>query len=121
GAERHTQERLRRFVADASHELRTPVTAVLGYADLHHQGALVVPAQRDRVMNGITAEALRMQRLVDDLLLLARLDSAPARDRDRVDLAAIARDAVCAARVVDPHRLLAVRAEDGAVVHGDAE
>ncbi|MGY0020579.1 sensor histidine kinase [Streptomyces sp. cg35] len=120
-AERTTQDRLRRFVADASHELRTPVTAVLGYADLHHQGALAVPAQRERVMNGITTEALRMQRLVDDLLLLARLDSAPARDRSAVDLAVIVRDAASAARVVAPRSPLTVRAEGGAVVHGDGE
>lgn len=116
-----TQERLRRFVADASHELRTPVTAVLGYADLHHQGVLEVPGQRERAMNGITSEALRMRRLVDDLLLLARLDTVPARERRPVDLAAVARDGVAAARVVDPGRPLTLRAEAGAVVRGDAE
>lgn len=120
-AERTTQDRLRRFVADASHELRTPVTAVLGYADLHHQGALAVPEQRERVMNGITTEALRMQRLVDDLLLLARLDSAPVRGRGAVDLVEVVGDAVSAARVVAPDRPLTVRAESGAVVHGDGE
>ncbi|MYT73820.1 MULTISPECIES: HAMP domain-containing sensor histidine kinase [unclassified Streptomyces] len=119
--ERTTQDRLRRFVADASHELRTPVTAVLGYADLHHQGAVGTPDRRERVMHGITTEALRMQRLVDDLLLLARLDGAPARGRSPVDLAALVRDAVSAARVVDPHASLSVHVEDGATVHGDAE
>ncbi|MFI5660922.1 ATP-binding protein [Streptomyces sp. NPDC051684] len=119
--ERTTQDRLRRFVADASHELRTPVTAVLGYADLHHQGAVTTPAQRERVMNGITTEALRMQRLVDDLLLLARLDSAPVRERSRVDLSGVVRDAVSAARVVDPHLSVSVHTEDGARVRGDAE
>lgn len=120
-----TQDRLRRFVADASHELRTPVTAVLGYADLHHQGVLAVPEQRERAMNGITTEALRMRRLVNDLLLLARLDTVPetvpAGERRPVDLAAVARDAVAAARVVDPGRPVAVRVRAGAVVHGDAE
>lgn len=116
-----TQDRLRRFVADASHELRTPVTAVLGYADLHHQGVLAVPEQRERAMNGITTEALRMRRLVNDLLLLARLDTVPDREHRPVDLAAIARDAVAAARVVDPDRPLTVRAQEGVVVHGDAE
>lgn len=120
-----TQDRLRRFVADASHELRTPVTAVLGYADLHHQGVLAVPEQRERAMNGITTEALRMRRLVNDLLLLARLDTvpdtAPAVEHRPVDLAAIARDAVAAARVVDPGRPVTVRAREGAVVYGDPE
>ncbi|MFJ4717327.1 ATP-binding protein [Streptomyces sp. NPDC088785] len=131
-AERATQDRLRRFVADASHELRTPVTAVLGYADLHHQGAVGTPGQREHVMHGITTEALRMQRLVDDLLLLARLDSAPARGRSTVDLPAIVRDAVAAARAVDPHGPVSFDTEDPAArtpatgpaattVHGDAE
>ncbi|MFF3641339.1 sensor histidine kinase [Streptomyces sp. NPDC002564] len=120
-AERGTQDRLRRFVADASHELRTPLTAVLGYADLHHQGAVVRPEQRDRVMRGITTEAVRMQRLVDDLLLLARLDGVPGRDHDVVDLASVAREAASAARVVAPERPLTVRAETGARVRGDAE
>lgn len=120
-----TQDRLRRFVADASHELRTPVTAVLGYADLHHQGVLAVPEQRERAMNGITTEALRMRRLVNDLLLLARLDTvpetAPAGQRRRVELAAVAREAVAAVRVVDPGRPLTLRADEGVVVYGDAE
>ncbi|MEV0094911.1 HAMP domain-containing sensor histidine kinase [Streptomyces sp. NPDC050738] len=120
-AERTTQDRLRRFVADASHELRTPVTAVLGYADLHHQGALTVPEQRERVMSGITSEALRMKRLVDDLLLLARLDSAPVRGLHAVDLGVTVRDAVSAGRVVAPHHPLSVRVEGSAMVHGDAE
>ncbi|WP_306335075.1 cell wall metabolism sensor histidine kinase WalK [Streptomyces sp. KL118A] len=119
--ERTTQDRLRRFVADASHELRTPVTAVLGYADLHHQGALALPEQRERAMNGITTEALRMQRLVDDLLLLARLDSAPVRGRSSVDLSVVVRDAVSAAQVVAPDSPVTVRTEGGATVHGDAE
>ncbi|MYS38301.1 two-component system OmpR family sensor kinase [Streptomyces sp. KhCrAH-43] len=119
--QRATQDRLRRFVADASHELRTPLTAVLGYADLHHQGVLALPGQRDRAMHGITAEALRMRRLVDDLLLLARLDAVPAREREDADLAAIARDAASAARVVAPDRPLTLDAGPGAVVRGDPE
>ncbi|MCX0245714.1 sensor histidine kinase [Streptomyces drozdowiczii] len=119
--QRAAQDRLRRFVADASHELRTPLTAVLGYADLHHQGVLALPAQRDSAMHGITTEALRMRRLVDDLLLLARLDAVPARARDDADLAAIARDAVSAARVVAPGSPLTVAVEPGVVVRGDAE
>ncbi|MET9255420.1 HAMP domain-containing sensor histidine kinase [Streptomyces sp. NPDC003717] len=118
--QQETQERLRQFVADASHELRTPVTAVLGYADLHHQGALTTDEHRERAMAGITAEALRMRGLVEDLLLLARLDSVPAGERLPVDLAAVAREAAGAARLIDPDRPLTVRAEAGAVVLGDA-
>ncbi|MFG3252511.1 sensor histidine kinase [Streptomyces sp. NPDC048172] len=116
-----TQLRLRQFVADASHELRTPVTVILGYADLHHQGALTGDEQRGRAMDGITGEALRMRALVDDLLLLARLDTARAPERDRVDLGEVARTAVEAARAVDPARALALEAEPGAVVEGDGE
>lgn len=116
-----TQDRLRRFVADASHELRTPVTAVLGYADLHQQGALTLPEQRDRAMDGITREALRMRRLVNDLLLLARLDAVPTGDHSPVDLAAVVHEAVAAARAADPGRPLSVTARDGTEVHGDAE
>ncbi|MFI7388054.1 ATP-binding protein [Streptomyces sp. NPDC049813] len=119
--ERATQDRLRRFVADASHELRTPVTAVLGYADLYQQGAADTAARRERVMHGITTEALRMRRLVNDLLLLARIDSAPDHARSTVDLPALVRDAVSAARAVDPHRPVSVHAEDGTTVLGDAE
>ncbi|MEV7458623.1 sensor histidine kinase [Streptomyces rubiginosohelvolus] len=116
-----TQDRLRRFVADASHELRTPVTAVLGYADLHQQGALTLPEQRDRAMDGITREALRMRRLVNDLLLLARLDAVPTGDHSPVDLAVVVHEAVAAARAADPDRPLSVTARDGTEVHGDAE
>ncbi|MFE6701846.1 sensor histidine kinase [Streptomyces sp. NPDC057718] len=116
-----TQDRLRRFVADASHELRTPVTAVLGYADLHQQGALTLPEQQDRAMDGITREALRMRRLVNDLLLLARLDAVPNGDHSPVDLAVVVHEAVAAARAADPDRPLSVTARDGTEVHGDAE
>ncbi|MCM2411083.1 HAMP domain-containing sensor histidine kinase [Streptomyces sp. RKAG290] len=114
--------RLRRFVADASHELRTPVTAVLGYADLHHQGVLGDAGRRERVMAGITHEALRMRRLVDDLLTLARLDSAPGPRRAPVDLAEIVRAAADAARVVAPdHPLELSVPATGPVVSGDGD
>jgi two-component system, OmpR family, sensor kinase len=68
-------ERLRRFVADASHELRTPLTSIRGYADLFHYAAANEPAERDAHLAKIRAETTRMSVLVDDLLLLARLDS----------------------------------------------
>ncbi|MCF2129515.1 HAMP domain-containing histidine kinase [Strepomyces sp. STD 3.1] len=116
-----TQERLRQFVADASHELRTPVTAILGYADLHAQGALGDPADLGRAMNGITDEALRMRRLVDDLLLLARLDTVRAPERLPVDLTKVARAAVAGARAAAPRYPVALEAERPAVVEGDGE
>ncbi|GAB2785712.1 sensor histidine kinase [Streptomyces daliensis] len=116
-----TQRRLRQFVADASHELRTPVTVILGYADLHHQGALADAGQRGKAMDGITGEALRMRGLVDDLLLLARLDTARAPERAPVDLGEVARAAVTAARAVDPGRPLGLEAAPGTVAEGDGE
>jgi two-component system OmpR family sensor kinase len=116
-----TQRRLRQFVADASHELRTPVTAILGYADLHHQGALAAAPQRDKAMDGITGEALRMRGLVDDLLLLARLDAVRTPEHGPVDLGAVADAAVAAARAVEPDRALELTVTPGAVVDGDGE
>ncbi|MFI5852578.1 sensor histidine kinase [Streptomyces parvulus] len=116
-----TQARLRQFVADASHELRTPVTAILGYADLHAQGALSDPAHLGRAMNGITDEALRMRRLVDDLLLLARLDTVRAPERLPVDLAKVAEASVGAARAADPRYPVALDTGGPAVVEGDGE
>ncbi|HEY4751808.1 MAG TPA: HAMP domain-containing sensor histidine kinase, partial [Candidatus Limnocylindrales bacterium] len=73
-AERDSEDRLRRLVADASHELRTPLTAIRGYAELFRRGADRRPEDLARAMRGIESEAERMGRLIDDLLLLARLD-----------------------------------------------
>jgi two-component system OmpR family sensor kinase len=101
-------ERLRRFVADASHELRTPLTSIRGYADLFHYAAANEPAERDAHLAKIRAETARMSILVDDLLLLARLDSpdseAPLRlaDTDLVELAVAAAEAFRAARPGHP-------------------
>ncbi len=74
-AERAASEaRLRRFVADASHELRTPVTTIRGYAELYRHGGLADTADLDQAMRRTEQESVRMASLVDDLLLLARLD-----------------------------------------------
>lgn len=117
------QERLRRFVADASHELRTPVTAILGYADLRHQGVLDDPVHRERVLAGMSGEALRMRRLVDDLLTLSRLDGTHSpREYAPADLAEIAAAAVAAARVVDSSRPVLLTPPEGALlVLGDGD
>lgn len=121
-SQQDTQARLRRFVADASHELRTPVTAVLGYADLHHQGVLDDTRQRDRAMGGITGEALRMRRLVDDLLTLARLDGVPSQQALAVDLGEVVEAAAAATRVVAPgHRFEVSVPRHGANVVGDGD
>ena len=94
-AERERSEnRLRRFVADASHELRTPLTSVRGYAELFRRGAAERPEDLAIVMRRIEDEAARMGVLVDDLLLLARLDQGRPLEHEPVDLGALATDLV---------------------------
>ena len=82
-----SEERLRRFVADASHELRTPLTSIRGYAELFRRGGRERPEDLATSMRGIEDEAARMGVLVDDLLLLARLDQGRPLEREPVDLA----------------------------------
>jgi two-component system, OmpR family, sensor kinase len=94
--DRDEKEReLRRFIADASHELRTPITVVQGYTDLYNSGALADPPKLERAMNRIENQTVRMARLVQDLLLLANLEQTDFITRTNVDLSALARD--CAA------------------------
>jgi two-component system OmpR family sensor kinase len=113
-----SDRRLRRFIADASHELRTPLSAVRAYAELFGRGAASRPEDLERSMSGITREAERMSLLVDDLLLLARLDEGRPLERKPVDLSQVVREAVDAARVVEPARPIDVSVEP-AIVTGD--
>jgi two-component system OmpR family sensor kinase len=108
--------KLRRFVADASHELRTPLAAVRAYAELFRRGAAEHPDDLERSMRGIERESERMSLLVEDLLLLARLDEGRPLDRKPVDLAAVVREAIDAAHVVDPERPVDVALEEAMVV-----
>ena len=101
-AARQSEERMRRFVADASHELRTPLTSIRGFAELYRQGAVPDPADIDRAMQRIEDQARRMGILVEDLLLLARLDEQRPLDRLPVDVLQIATDAVHDARASAP-------------------
>jgi len=114
-----SDRRLRRFVADASHELRTPLAAVRAYAELFGRGSAAHPDDLERSMSGIVREAERMSLLVDDLLLLARLDEGRPLEREPVDLAAVVLEAVDAARVVEPERPIELSVEP-ATVTGDA-
>ncbi len=116
---RQSQARLRRFVADASHELRTPVAAVSAYAELFERGAESRPQDLARVMSGIRGETARMGHLVEDLLLLARLDESRPIERSDVDLVEVAMDAVSAAQAVGPQWPLHVEAEGPVLVLGD--
>jgi two-component system, OmpR family, sensor kinase len=111
---RRSEDRMRRFVADASHELRTPLTTIRGFAELYRQGAARDPAELDRLMRRIEDQAARMGLLVEDLLLLARLDTERPLDRQPVDLLALAAEAVNDARAVAPDRRIElVLGDDG--------
>ena len=115
-----SDRRLRRFVADASHELRTPLAAVRAYAELFGRGAATRPEDLERSMSGITRESERMSLLVDDLLLLARLDEGRPLEQKPVDLAAVVGQAVDAARVVEPGRPIEVSVEPATVTGDEA-
>jgi two-component system OmpR family sensor kinase len=99
-----SEERMRRFVADASHELRTPLTSIRGFAELYRQGAVPDPADIARIMRRIEDQATRMGLLVEDLLMLARLDQQRPLDLEPVDLLTIASEAVQDARALEPDR-----------------
>jgi two-component system OmpR family sensor kinase len=114
------EARLRQFVADASHELRTPVTTIRGYAELHRAGGLEDPAELASAMQRTEQEAVRMGALVEDLLLLARLDQGRPLRRDPVALDALVRDAVADARAVAPDRAIRAGGEPVVVV-GDGD
>ena len=117
-----SQERLRRFVADASHELRTPVTTIRGYAELYRHGGLSEPEAMDDAMRRTEQEAARMGRLVEDMLTLAKLDEERPLDRRPVDLATLAQDAGSDARVAAPDRSIEVEVGDDPVgVDGDED
>ncbi len=117
---RRSEERLRRFVADASHELRTPLAAVSAYAELFERGARTQPEDLARVMAGIRSETGRMGLLVEDLLLLARLDEGRPLERRPVELVRVAAEAVDAARTVDASWPAQVVASEPVDVTGDA-
>ncbi|MDQ1699254.1 MAG: two-component system, OmpR family, sensor kinase [Frankiaceae bacterium] len=119
-AARASEDRMRRFVADASHELRTPLTSIRGFAELYRMGAAPAPQDVERVMRRVEDEATRMGLLVEDLLLLARLDQERPLVREPVDLLAVADDVVHDARLLDPDRPISLDVIDRPpVVFGD--
>ncbi len=121
-AEREASERrLRQFVADASHELQTPLTSVRGYAELFRRGAADRPEDLANAMRRIESESRRMELLVDDLLVLARLDQGRPMARERVDLVTLVRELVGDARVIDPDRPIDLDASGDVVIIGDAQ
>jgi two-component system, OmpR family, sensor kinase len=116
-----SEERMRRFIADASHELRTPLTSVRGLAEYGlQQGEAASQEELLRLMTLIQQEAGRMGRLVEDLLLLARFDAGRPLNLGPVDLASIAAEAVKQTRIVHPGRPITLYAPDPVVVNADA-
>ncbi|MDQ2957948.1 MAG: HAMP domain-containing histidine kinase [Actinomycetota bacterium] len=118
----HSEDRLRQFAADASHELRTPVAVVRSHSDLIAQQADALPEQLANSLDRISSESARMSRLVDELLLLARLDSGQPLERRDVDLSRIALDAVDDARLTAPnHRWHLELPPEPVIVPGDPD
>ena len=111
------EQKLRQFLADASHELRTPLTSIAGFAEVLRLGGTTTidPAL---AASRIESEAARMARLVDDLLLLARMDEVRSRPLEVVDLAIVAADACSDATATDPTRTIMLDADAPAMVIG---
>jgi two-component system OmpR family sensor kinase len=120
-AKDQAQDRLQQFVADASHELRTPLTSIRGFAELYRQGALPDEHAKADAVGRIEGEAARMTRLVEDLLVLARLDAERPSDRTSVDLTAVLTASVAAARARAQDRFVRLEALDGLQATGDAD
>ena len=121
GEREAAERRVKQFAADASHELRTPITTIAGYSELYLSGAATDPASVDKQMTRIHREAGRMGRLVNQLLGLARLDQGEGLDFGPVDLAAIVDDVVSDARIGDPTVAITTMGDDRADVVGDRD
>jgi two-component system, OmpR family, sensor kinase len=118
---RASEDRLRRFLADASHELRTPLTSIRGYAELFRRGADRRPEDLAASMRRIEQEATRMGVIVEDLLLLARLDQSRALRKEPLDLARVVDDAVKDARAADPTRVITFESPGPVTLSGDED
>ena len=116
-----SEDKLRRFVADASHELRTPLTAIRGFAELHRQGAVVGEEKTRELVSRIEKESIRMSTLVEDLLLLARLDQSRELTFDPVDINYLVNEAIASARAAGPdHEITITSNADEVFVLGDS-
>jgi two-component system OmpR family sensor kinase len=118
---RASEDRLRRFIADASHELRTPLASIRGYAEVLRMGAAADPEDAAKATRRIEDEAARLGVLVEDLLTLARLDEIRDAPHEPVDLAAIGRDGVDDARAAAPDRVVSLSADGPVIVSGDGD
>ena len=120
-AKERSEQQLRRFVADASHELRTPLTAVRGYAELYRAGGLAEDEAMEQAMTRIGSESRRMATLVEDMLLLARLDQGRPLRHDQVRLSDVVNDALLDFRAVDPERPVEATVQPDVVITGDED
>ena len=116
-----SEERRRQFLADASHELRTPLASIRGYAELFRLGPARDPAALERAMARIESEAARMGTLVDDLMVLARLDELPETPPGVIELSELAAHAVTDARAMAPGRTIMLEATESVRVLGDVD
>jgi two-component system OmpR family sensor kinase len=114
-----SESKLRRFVADASHELRTPLTAIRGFAELHRQGAVTGEVKVKELVGRIEKESIRMGSLVEDLLLLARMDEARPHALEPVDLTHLIGESVASARAAGPEHPITLDVADDLYVLGD--
>ena len=116
-----SEDKLRRFVADASHELRTPLTAIRGFAELHRQGAIAGEEKTAELIRRIEQESVRMTSLVEDLLLLARLDQSREMTMEPVDVSTLIKEAVASAQAAGPDYEISIELpEEDVFVLGDS-
>jgi two-component system OmpR family sensor kinase len=116
-----SENKLRRFVADASHELRTPLTAIRGFAELHRQGAVPEGEKTKELISRIEKESIRMGYLVEDLLMLARLDQSRELVMDSFDLSTLVNEAVTSATASGPDHSVTSQITPGVMTIGDAD
>ena len=121
GARAASENKLRRFLADASHELRTPLTSILGYSEIFDLGIRDRPADLATAMRHIKNEAARMGTLVDDLFLLAQLDRERPLAREPFDLTEVAAQSVASVRVSAPDRVVTLVVGGPVTMIGDIQ
>jgi two-component system OmpR family sensor kinase len=120
-ARMQSEDKLRRFVADASHELRTPLTAIRGFAELHRQGAVPEGEKTNELISRIEKESMRMGYLVEDLLMLARMDQSRELVIADVNLSELVQEAVTSAQAAGPDHAITTCITAGVVTKGDAD
>lgn len=120
-ARMRSEDKLRRFVADASHELRTPLTAIRGFAELHRQGAVPDGEKTNELIARIEKESMRMGYLVEDLLMLARMDQSRELEINDVNLSELVQEAVTSAQAAGPDHTITTSIDSGVATKGDGD